>query len=499
MKVFLKSFGGAVLGSLLVIVTLYFFIKPDQQGNSPQGALNFHQATYTSSATPKTTKVYSAPSAPVTAPVPEAQIDFTTAAEKTVNAVVHIKTEMAVKSVNYDNFFGPFRNYFYPQHPNNIVAFGSGVIISADGYIVTNNHVVDGADKITVTFNDKTEKEARVIGTDPSTDLALIKVDDDNLEYLTYGDSDKLKIGEWVLAVGNPFNLTSTVTAGIVSAKARNINILGAPSAIESYIQTDAVVNRGNSGGALVNAKGELVGINAAIASHTGVYEGYSFAIPANIVKKVVEDLKNYGAAQRGYLGVQVQNIDAHFAQSMGIDKLQGVYVAGVVDGSGASDAGIKSGDVILAIDDKPINSLSELTGIVGQYRPGDEVTVRINSAEDGEELVKVTLKKRDNSTTLVRNAESFYSDELGAWLQKAPDEILSNLNLQNGLKVTDLKEGILSRGGINKGFVIYNINGVAVNSESDLKSALRNNKHNIVKLKGMYPDGVKISFEFLL
>jgi Do/DeqQ family serine protease len=496
MKVFLKSFGGAVAGTLLVIITMYFFIKPE---NTETGySTGFKQANYTEAVTSNKTP---ATAAPVSVPVAiaETQIDFTTAAGKSVNAVVHIKTEMAVKSAYYDNFFGPFRNYFYPQQPNNIVAFGSGVIISPDGYIVTNNHVVDGADKITVTFNDKTEKEARVIGTDPSTDLALIKVDDNNLEYLTYGDSDKLKVGEWVLAVGNPFNLTSTVTAGIVSAKARNINILGAPSAIESYIQTDAVVNRGNSGGALVNAKGELVGINAAIASHTGVYEGYSFAIPANIVKKVVEDLKNYGATQRGYLGVQVRNIDAHFAQSVGIDNLKGVYVAGVVDGSGADDAGIKSGDIILSIDGKPINSLSELTGIVGQYRPGDKVTVKIDTEEEGEELVQVTLKKRDNTITLVRHAESFYNSDLGAWLQQATDEELENMNISNGLKVTDLKDGILQRGGITKGFVIYNINGVAVNSENSLKTALKANKHNIVKLKGMYPDGVKISFEFIL
>jgi len=498
MKVFLKSFGGAIAGSLLVILTMYFMIKPDQPVAIQNNAPDFYQMHYTKSTTSGNAS-YSASAATALPLAPEIQVDFTTAAEKSVNAVVHIKTEMAVKSVYYDNFFGPFRNYFYPQQPNNIVAFGSGVIISSDGYIVTNNHVVDGADKISVTFNDKTEKEARVIGTDPSTDLALIKVEGDNFEYLSYGNSDKLKVGEWVLAVGNPFNLTSTVTAGIVSAKARNINILGAPSAIESYIQTDAVVNRGNSGGALVNAKGELVGINAAIASHTGVYEGYSFAIPANIVKKVVEDLKNYGATQRGYLGVQVRNLDAQFARTVGIDELQGVYVSGVIDGSGAADAGIKSGDVILSIDDKSINSLSELTGIVGQYRPGDRVVVKIHSDDGEEELVRVTLKKRDNTTALVRNAEAFYSNNLGAWLQKASDELLNNMHLENGLKVVDVKDGVLLRGGITKGFVIYNVNGVGVNNESSLSNAIKNRKHNIVKLKGMYPDGVKISFEFIL
>ncbi len=495
MKTFLKSFGGAVLGTLMVILAMYFIIKPQSSTNNSK--IKMHQAGYVAG------NVHHGKSLPVAAAslpstLPEAQVDFTTAAQKTVNAVVHIKTEMSVKPVNYDNFFDPFRNYFYPHQPNSIVAFGSGVIISSDGYIVTNNHVVDGADKIMVTFNDKTEKEARIVGTDPSTDLALIKVDGDNYEYLNYGDSDKLKVGEWVLAVGNPFNLTSTVTAGIVSAKARNINILGGASAIESYIQTDAVVNKGNSGGALVNAKGELVGINAAIASHTGVYEGYSFAIPVNLVKKVVEDLKNYGETQRGYLGVQVRNIDAEFAQSAGIDKLQGVYVAGVVDGSGADDAGIKSGDIIVAINNKPVNSLSELTGIIGQYRPGDKVVVKLNGDDDGD-MVQVTLKKRDNSTNLVRASDSFYNDVLGAWLQTAPDEQLSNLGLNNGLKVVDVKEGILDRGGITKGYIIYSVNGEAVSSETGLNRAIKHSKHNVVKIKGMYPDGVKISFEFIL
>jgi len=496
MRTFLKSFGGAVIGTLLVLLTMYFFIKHE----SREGANSFrvHQTKYVSELKGSEQQT---PAAKVSLPsaLPEAQVDFTTAAQKTVNAVVHIKTEISVKPVNYDNFFDPFRNYFYPHQPNSIVAFGSGVIISRDGYIVTNNHVVDGADKIMVTFNDKTEKEARIVGTDPSTDLALIKVDGDNYEYLTYGDSDKLKVGEWVLAVGNPFNLTSTVTAGIVSAKARNINILGGASAIESYIQTDAVVNKGNSGGALVNAKGELVGINAAIASHTGVYEGYSFAIPVNLVKKVVEDLKNYGETQRGYLGSQIRNIDAEFAQSAGIDKLQGVYVAGVVDGSGADDAGIKSGDIIVAINDKPVNVLSELTGIIGQYRPGDKVVVKLNGNDNEGDLVQVTLKKRDNSTSLVRSSDSFYNDVLGAWLQTASDNQLSNLGLDNGLKVVDVKEGILDRGGISKGYIIYNVNGLAVNSESSLNRAINSSKRKVVKIKGMYPDGVKISFEFIL
>jgi len=265
-----KSFIGAAAGTFVILLVAAFILNSNFKENNKQEeetilelrnpTLPIHSAGYRIAQ----------------------EADFIEAAEKSVNAVVHIKTEISVKSSTYDDYFGPFKYYFgHPERQNNYVAFGSGVIISPDGYIVTNNHVVEGADKITVTFNNREELEGTIIGTDPTTDLALVKVNAENLIYLSYGDSDAVRIGEWVLAVGNPFNLTSTVTAGIVSAKARNINILGAQSAIESFIQTDAAVNRGNSGGALVNTAGELIGINAAIASHTGVYEGYSFAIPS--------------------------------------------------------------------------------------------------------------------------------------------------------------------------------------------------------------------------
>ena len=502
MKTILKSFTGAVAGTLLVLITFYFMIKPEEIKNDLNEQTIFHQTAYSDHAgsisLPGEVAKPVQPTAPAVLP-PAGEVDFTDAAAKSVDAVVHIKTEMRIKSNYYDEFFGPFRHYFYPKQQNSIIAFGSGVIISPDGYIVTNNHVVDGADKITVTFNDKTEREATIIGTDPSTDLALIKVDASDLHYLKYGNSDDLKVGEWVLAVGNPFNLTSTVTAGIVSAKARNINILGGPSAIESFIQTDAVVNRGNSGGALVNAKGELVGINAAIASHTGVYEGYSFAIPVNIVKKVVDDLRLYGATQRAYLGVQVRDIDEHFAQMAGITDLSGIYVAGVVDGSGADEAGIETGDIILSINDKPVNSLSELTGIIGQYRPGDEVVLRIKNKDEDEEFIKVILKDKNNRTKLTKAPDAFYNEALGAWLVPAMDNDLDKLNLSSGLKITEIKDGILKRGGLTKGFIIYDINGVKVDSEKSLNKALKNNDRNVVKLKGVYPDGVKISFEFIL
>ncbi len=427
------------------------------------------------------------------------EADFVKAAEKSVNAVVHIKTEISVKTSSYEDFFGPFKYYFgYPNRTNTYVAFGSGVIISSDGYIVTNNHVVEGADKVTVTFNDKREMEATIVGTDPATDLALIKVDADNLVYLTFGDSDKVKVGEWVLAVGNPFNLTSTVTAGIVSAKARNIDILGGHSAIESFIQTDAVVNRGNSGGALVNTDGELVGINAAIASHTGVYEGYSFAIPANIVHKVVNDLKTYGKIQRAYMGVQIRDIDAAFAGELGMDDVKGIYVAGIIENGGAYDAGLREGDIILSVNGMPINTVSELMGTMGQHNPGEVVKVEI-VRDHKNYTYDVTLKNEDGNTGIVRPADSFYNDLLGASLVKISGEDKSDLGISHGLKVTAIDDGFLASGGITEGFIITEVNGKSVDSEESLEKALNEKRSGIVHLKGIYPNGVRISYEFML
>jgi Do/DeqQ family serine protease len=474
-----------MLGTALVFAIMYFFVKSHNEEN-----LNTANKSVAQSTIPIVKSAY----------IPQKYVDFTEAAQKSVNAVVHIKTEIGVKTEAYDDFFGPFRNYFYgyPHQQSAIIAYGSGVVISPDGYIVTNNHVVEGADKITVTFNDKRKMEAKVIGTAPSTDLALIKVDAKDLPYLTYGNSDDLRVGEWVLAVGNPFNLTSTVTAGIVSAKARNINILGDRSSIESFIQTDAAVNRGNSGGALVNTKGELVGINAAIASHTGVYEGYSFAIPVNIVKKVVDDLMKYGEIQRAYLGVQIRDIDADFANQIGLPEMEGVYVAGVIDGSGASDAGIKEGDVIIKINNTPINTISELTGTVGQYSPGDVVDVMIHR-NGKEKTFKVTLKNRNGTTTIVKVGDVFYNNDLNVSLRTAKSEELDNLGLNTGLTVVDVNDGILKRGGIVKGFIITKVNGMEVNNKNDLTNALAKSKNRVVRLKGVYPNGMRVSYEFML
>ena len=331
--------------------------------------------------------------------------DFSEAAEKTVNAVVHIRTEIIT---SYNGFYTPFdaiiEQYFGRkiEIPDNIsIGFGSGVVISPDGYIVTNNHVVEGARKIEVTLNDKRKREATVIGKDPTTDIALIKVDAKNLEYLTFGDSDKVRLGQWVLAVGNPFNLNSTVTAGIVSAKARNINILG-DGTIESFIQTDAAVNPGNSGGALVTTKGELIGINAAIATHTGSYEGYSFAIPSNIAKKVVEDFMQYGSLQRAYLGFIPEEVTEELARKVKLDILSGVWVAEIYEKGGAYKAGIRKGDVVLSINNVPVDTKSQLIGTVATYRPGDMVTVKYLRGSQ-EKTASVTLTDANGNTTISR------------------------------------------------------------------------------------------------
>ncbi|MBU1368005.1 MAG: trypsin-like peptidase domain-containing protein [Bacteroidetes bacterium] len=428
-------------------------------------------------------------------------IDFVSAAEKTVNAVVHIRTEMVRRGASYDDFFGSLREYLYgnPHHnpaQRSLVGFGSGVVLSADGYIVTNNHVVEGADKIEVTFNDKRKSKAIVIGTDPNTDLALIKVDAEELHFLEFGNSDDVQIGEWVLAVGNPFNLTSTVTAGIVSAKARNINILGNRSSIESFIQTDAVINRGNSGGALVNNNGELIGINAAIASHTGVYEGYSFAIPANIVRKVVDDLILYGEPQRAFIGIEIREMTADLAKEIGREDINGVFVAGVMENGGAAEAGIDAGDVITYVDDVAVNTLSQLLEVVGQHRPGDEVTVSV--IRDGKEYdFQVLLKNREGTTEVKKREEAFFNETLGVSLARISNSDRNNLGLNGGLKVTNLEEGILMRGGISEGFVIVRINGKPVDDKASLESALNNKRQNTTRVEGMYPNGMKISFEF--
>jgi len=431
--------------------------------------------------------------------MPSTNPDFTAAANTSIHAVVHVKTEYARKNSMYDNFFN-FHDFFgdspYSQQ-GPLQGAGSGVIISPDGYIVTNNHVVQDASKIEIVLNDKRSYEGTIVGTDPSTDLAVVRIKETNLPFLNYGNSDELQIGEWVLAVGNPFNLTSTVTAGIVSAKARNINILGTPdnTSIESFIQTDAAVNRGNSGGALVNTRGELVGINAAIASGNGFYAGYSFAIPVNIVKKVVGDLIDFREVQRAFLGVSIREIDSKLAEEQGIKELRGVFVQEVNDGSAAKEAGIVRGDVITSVNKMTVNSTSELLEQVSRYRPGEKIVVGV-SRKGTDKNFNVTLLNRAGTTGLVKTEAKDVMPMLGAKIQVAPQDVLRKLGLDHGVQVTELSDGLLRNAGVREGYVITEIDKKPIRNLDDLNKILSSKSGGIL-LEGVYPNKVRAYYGF--
>ncbi|MCB0790133.1 MAG: trypsin-like peptidase domain-containing protein [Flavobacteriales bacterium] len=417
-------------------------------------------------------------------------VDLTDAAEHTVNAVVHVTTEAMVQ--RRDPFMDFFWGYRAPD-PSPQVGVGSGVIISEDGYIVTNNHVVQNADKIRVSLNDKREFDAKVVGTDPSTDIALLKVPADGLPVLNYGNSDDVRVGQWVMAVGNPMNLTSTVTAGIVSAKARNINLLQYdPSRdifpIESFIQTDAAVNPGNSGGALVNANGELIGINTAIASMTGQYAGYSFAVPVNIVKKVTGDLLEYGSVQRAYIGVSIRDMDQDLAAKEHMDRIMGVYVNGLSDGGAAAEAGVREGDVILRVGNIAVNNVPELQEQVSKFRPGDKVTITIERGGD-EKVVDMVLKGRDGNVDLASRAREDRSNILGAQLAPADPTEMRDLKIDHGVKVIGLTGGKLRSSGIREGFIITRIDQRPVHKPEDIAQALANKRGGVL-IEGVYPNG---------
>ncbi|MCC7232624.1 MAG: Do family serine endopeptidase [Bacteroidia bacterium] len=420
--------------------------------------------------------------------------DFTQAAEASVHAVVHVKTYYSARPANYGPFgFNPFDFYGIPAPNQRQEASGSGVIITGDGYIVTNNHVVENAEKVEVTLNDNRTFNAKVVGTDPSTDLALLKIDEKNLPYIIYGNSDDLKVGEWVLAVGNPFNLTSTVTAGIVSAKARNIGILPDQYKIESFIQTDAAVNPGNSGGALVNTRGELVGINSAIASTTGSYAGYSFAIPVNLVRKVMDDLVEYGSVQRGFIGVSIRDVDGKLAEEKGLKEPQGVYVAGLSEGGAAANAGIHEGDIITRVGDITVNSTPQLQEQIGRFRPGDKVKVTI--LRDGKEMAfDLVLRNKDGDTKIVKNEDAL--NMLGGTFENASANMTNKLGLSGGVLVSKITAGKLRNAGIREGFIITSIDKKPIRSKDDLKDAL-SNKQGGVLIEGVYPNGMKAYYGF--
>lgn len=446
--------------------------------------------------------------------VPSGQpIDLTYAAEKALPAVVHIKyvQNSKVQTVDvqedpFSDFFGPFGFFGNPDQGNGRQkrrvqtpkkeATGSGVIISPDGYIVTNNHVVSGADELTVTLNDNREYSARIIGTDPNTDLALIKVNGKNLPTLPIGDSDNLKVGEWVLAVGNPYNLSSTVTAGIVSAKARSMGGEGSNGPqISSFIQTDAAINPGNSGGALVNAKGELVGINAMLYSQTGSYSGYGFAIPTTIMVKVVDDLKKYGTVQRAILGIRggdvLNYINAQKDEKKDVDlgTNEGVYVAEVTEGSSAAAAGIVKGDVITEADGKKITKMSELQELLSKKRPGEKVTLTYlhNKSKHSK---TVTLKNAQGNTKVIKTADL---DVLGASFRPVTEQQKKEFDLTFGLEVTKVEKGAIKSGGIEQGFIMLYANDTPLKSLSDLQELVKNastSQDPVLIIKGIWPSG---------
>jgi Do/DeqQ family serine protease len=407
-------------------------------------------------------------------------IDFTLAAEKTLNTVVHVKNTTISKG------YTTYEDLFYGrQSQRQQVGTGSGVVISPDGLIITNNHVIDGAQSISITTNNNKTYEAELLGTDPTTDIALLKIEtDEDLPYTTFGDSDDAKVGEWVLAVGNPFNLTSTVTAGIISAKSRDLQ--GGP--IQSFIQTDAAVNPGNSGGALVNTKGDLIGINTAITSQTGSYIGYAFAVPSNIAKKVIEDILEFGNVQNGILGVQGVSLNSNQAKRLNIEETQGFYVSDIEIDSGAEKAGLESGDIIKRLDNTSISKFSDLKGFLNSKSPNDVISVTV--LRDGEEkILPVTLAKINRIEV----------PELGLILKESSKKDLDAYDLDFGMKISEFKyfEEKWNKDGVEKGSIVTAINGVKINSITDVKQILAKYKEDVYSVVIVKPNGEKVNYRF--
>jgi serine protease Do len=450
--------------------------------------------------------------------------DFVYAAEATTPTVVHIKSTVASRGNNgrrsqmedvFRDFFGGGMGDFRGGAPQPQEASGSGVILSTDGYIVTNNHVVEGAQELEVTLHNKGKYRAKVIGTDPSTDIAVIKIEAKNLPAITLGSSDAVKVGEWVVAVGNPFNLESTVTAGIISAKGRGLGIIGqssrrngvtpaamaaGDSPLESFIQTDAVVNPGNSGGALVNLKGELIGINTAIASPTGSFAGYAFAVPSSIVKKVSGDIIKFGNVQRGYLGIYLDDLDSKKAEEYGVKVNDGVYVRDFTENSAGEAGGAKKGDVIVKVDGVSIHSVPELQQAIGLRKPGDKVNITVN--RDGKEKdLAVTLRNRTGGSDIIKRDESAaVMSALGAQFGNLSDQEkqrLSRYKVEGGVKVLSVEGGKFGRSRVEEGFIITKVNGKAVKSVKEFESAMAGKEDSMVQFEGLYPDAPYDVFSF--
>ncbi|WKZ59597.1 MAG: Do family serine endopeptidase [Cyclobacteriaceae bacterium] len=484
MKRFATLFFAAILGSLLTLGGYEYFkkdegVKIQYVSESPISKVNYLNGASS-----------------------EVPTSFADVAEKVTPAVVHIRSTQRI--TRQDNSADPFREFFgIPRNYGPSQSSGSGVIVNANGYIVTNNHVVQGADMVDVTLNDNRTFKAEVIGTDPDTDLALIKINQTDLPFLAFVDSDHARVGEWVLAVGNPFNLTSTVTAGIISAKGRNINIINnnrsveelqaqGNTAIESFIQTDAAINPGNSGGALVNMNGGLLGINTAIASPTGAYSGYGFAVPSNIVSKIVEDLIKFGVVQRGWLGVMVGSVNSEMVKQLDLEVNEGALITGFAeDGrSAAKAAGIKENDVVVKIDDTPIRSSSALIETIGRHRPGDKVMITVN--RQGKEITyPVVLKNRDGNVDVVKLEERSGIAALGLDVEEVDAKQLKQLDLKNGVRIKKLGNGKLARStDIREGFIVTKVNDVPVKSVKEFNEEIKKKKAGeLVILTGTYDD----------
>jgi serine protease Do len=490
MKRFLKLVAASILGSALTIAVFLLtgMNKNDLTIHKDQNILPAHQAVYTVKENGEL--------------VP---LDFTGVSKEVMNSVVHIKSTRKIsareQNFYYDPFEDPFGDDFFKfffgeprqekqqrvkPEPYIQEGTGSGVIINSNGYIVTNNHVVADADEIEVTLYNNEVYKAKIIGTDPSTDIALIQIKNNELQALPLGNSDNVEVGEWVLAIGNPFNLNSTVTAGIISAKGRNINIINDKSAIEAFIQTDAAINPGNSGGALVNLNGELIGINTAIASLTGTYMGYGFAIPANIVSKVVEDIMKYGMVQRAYLGVMIRDVNGDLAKEKDLEVNEGAYVDSLTENSSAGQAGIKIGDVIVKVGQTPIKKSADLLEQIGRHRPGDNVDVVVN--RKGKEFTySVTLANQKGLKRLVEKEKQDILDVLGATFENLDENKAKKLGIDGGVVVKELQNGVLkSQTDMKEGFIITGANKVKIKSVDDLKKELKDSKGGVM-LEGIY------------
>ncbi|MDP3001601.1 MAG: trypsin-like peptidase domain-containing protein [Bacteroidales bacterium] len=422
----------------------------------------------------------------------EGQIDFTYAAEQTVHGVVHVHTKAMMGQP--DN---PIMEWFYGDRysrPREVSGYGSGVIISGDGYIITNNHVVENAESVDVTLNDKRTFTAQVIGRDPSSDIALIKIKADNLPYIKYGNSEQLRLGEWVLAVGNPFNLTSTVTAGIISAKGRSFTLPDGTYRIESFIQTDAALNMGNSGGALVNTKGLLVGITSAIISPNGAYAGNSFAIPVTIVKKVVDDLKEFGEVQRALIGVNIRDVVSDDADKQKLSQIKGVLVTGIIEDGSAEAAGLKENDVIVKFDGLDVSTTSELQEQVGKRRPGDKATVTY--IRNGKETTVPIIMKNVAGNTGVVTAGMGENAVYGAKFETLGPDDMRSLNVDYGVRVTEVNDGKFKDYGIKRGYVILSVNGKKVKKPSDVRQ-FTNNGSTLKSIALVQSDGSFLTIQF--